>query len=36
MSRGQTLCSLMILAGIIWFAIIVYRQKKASQQASSK
>ncbi len=28
MSRGQTLCSVMILAGIIWMVVIIYRQKK--------
>ena len=33
MSRGQTLCSLMILAGIVWFAVIVYREKKAGKSA---
>ena len=33
MSRGQTLCSLMILAGIVWFAVIVYREKKAGKAA---
>ena len=27
MSRGQTLCSLMILAGVIWLLVIVYRKK---------
>ena len=34
MSRGQTLCSLMILAGIVWFAVIVYREKKARKNAA--
>lgn len=28
MSRGQTLCSLMILAGIIWMIVLIYRGKK--------
>ncbi len=27
MSRGQTLCSLMILAGIIWLVVMIYREK---------
>ena len=34
MSRGQTLCSLMILAGIVWFAVIIYREKKARKNAA--
>ena len=28
MSRGQTLCSLMILAGVIWLVVMFYREKK--------
>lgn len=28
MSRGQTLCSLMILAGVIWLVVLFYREKK--------
>lgn len=28
MSRGQTLCSLMIIAGIVWLAVLIYREKK--------
>lgn len=27
MSRGQTLCSLMIIAGIIWLVVMIYREK---------
>lgn len=29
MSRGQTLCSLMILSGLIWMIILIYKEKKA-------
>ncbi len=29
MSRGQTLCSLMFLTGLIWLIVLIYRQKKA-------
>ena len=28
MSRGQTLCSLMFIAGLTWLIILIYRQKK--------
>lgn len=28
MSRGQTLCSLMIIAGIVWLIVLIYREKK--------
>lgn len=28
MSRGQTLCSLMIIAGIVWLVVLIYREKK--------
>lgn len=28
MSRGQTLCSLMILSGLIWMIFLIYREKK--------
>ncbi|MCF0223689.1 MAG: prolipoprotein diacylglyceryl transferase [Fibrobacter sp.] len=28
MSRGQTLCSLMVITGIIWLIVLIYRQKK--------
>lgn len=31
MSRGQTLCSLMVLAGIIWLGVLLYRQMKARE-----
>ena len=31
MSRGQTLCSLMILAGIIWMVVLVRRKTKKTQ-----
>ena len=34
MSRGQTLCSLMILTGIIWLVVLIYREKKASKPAA--
>lgn len=27
MSRGQTLCSLMIVAGIIWMIVLIYRER---------
>ena len=33
MSRGQTLCSLMILAGVIWLLVIVYRNKKKEKES---
>ncbi|MCQ2097400.1 MAG: prolipoprotein diacylglyceryl transferase [Fibrobacter sp.] len=29
MSRGQTLCSLMILSGLIWMIFLIYKEKKA-------
>jgi phosphatidylglycerol:prolipoprotein diacylglycerol transferase len=29
MSRGQTLCSLMIITGLVWLIVLIYRQKKA-------
>jgi len=32
MSRGQTLCSLMILAGVIWMIAIIYRAKKSQNK----
>ena len=28
MSRGQTLCSLMILTGLVWMIVLFYREKK--------
>ena len=31
MSRGQTLCSLMIIAGLTWLIVMIYRQKKAKK-----
>ena len=30
MSRGQTLCSVMFLTGLIWLIVLIYRQKKAN------
>lgn len=33
MSRGQTLCSLMILTGLIWLIVLIYREKKAGKAA---
>ena len=27
MSRGQTLCSLMFIAGLTWLIVMIYRQK---------
>lgn len=30
MSRGQTLCSLMILTGLTWLIVLIYRQKKTA------
>ena len=32
MSRGQTLCSVMFLTGLIWLIVLIYRQKKAVKQ----
>jgi len=35
MSRGQTLCSVMFLTGLIWLIVLIYRQKhKAGQNAT--
>ena len=34
MSRGQTLCSLMIITGIVWLVVLLYREKKASKPAA--
>lgn len=34
MSRGQTLCSLMILTGLIWLIVLIYREKKAGKAAA--
>ena len=31
MSRGQTLCSLMILTGLIWLIVLIVREKKAEK-----
>lgn len=31
MSRGQTLCSLMIIAGITWLIVLIYREKKKAK-----
>ena len=31
MSRGQTLCSLMILTGLIWLIVLIVKQKKAAK-----
>lgn len=28
MSRGQTLCSLMIIGGLVWLIVLIYREKK--------
>lgn len=36
MSRGQTLCSVMILAGIIWMVVIIYRSKKKATAEAEK
>ena len=33
MSRGQTLCSVMILAGLVWMIYLFYREKKATKKA---
>ena len=33
MSRGQTLCSLMFITGLVWLIILLYRQKKAKDAA---
>ena len=30
MSRGQTLCSVMILAGLVWMIYLFYKEKKAN------
>lgn len=30
MSRGQTLCSVMVLSGLIWLIVLIYRQKKTA------
>ena len=32
MSRGQTLCSVMFLTGLIWLIVLIYRQKKAAKK----
>lgn len=31
MSRGQTLCSVMVLSGLIWLIVMIYRQKKQAK-----
>ena len=31
MSRGQTLCSLMILTGLVWLIVLLVREKKAKK-----
>ena len=31
MSRGQTLCSIMFLTGLIWLIVLIYRQKTVRQ-----
>lgn len=31
MSRGQTLCSLMIIAGLTWLIVLIYREKKKAR-----
>ena len=36
MSRGQTLCSLMILTGLIWLIVLIVKQKKAAKTAEAK
>ena len=33
MSRGQTLCSLMFIAGLTWLIVLIYRQKKAASSS---
>lgn len=32
MSRGQTLCSVMVLAGIVWMFILVYRERGSKEK----
>ncbi|MBR2899481.1 MAG: prolipoprotein diacylglyceryl transferase [Fibrobacter sp.] len=36
MSRGQTLCSLMILTGLIWLIVLIVKQRKAAKTAEAK
>ncbi|MCF0222022.1 MAG: prolipoprotein diacylglyceryl transferase [Fibrobacter sp.] len=31
MSRGQTLCSLMIITGLIWLVVLIYRSRKGEK-----
>lgn len=34
MSRGQTLCSLMFIAGLTWLIVLIVRERKAKQRLS--